>query len=611
MNMKNISFRRHKFFSQINRSSSNFYGSTTFRKFIKENPKNEMSKIDSPFSINYDLNHIHRRLLHSKIKANPKYNKLEIECYSFKKQKKDKKTKEFFLTTNKSNTILKSRNNIKMLKINELDENIDIIKSKNRKYDTIYPISSSSISRDKNIFTIKNSNRYLNDFIKERRLINKLRYIHKLKSEIKEKKENEISSGIKLIDIHQQSLLDTKDLLQKFEIQQNHYNRHLFNDLIMNKQILLKLKIKKSQLEGKILNLNRKIDDIKGKSYIAKEYKNFLLCVKYQVISIDKCKSESFDDDFEQNKNSKDESNIDSAKKKFTSKKSRVFAPLMRQNTLSSKINYPNRIKNKLNTLKDGKINKKLIKRASFQERKNSDAQIFESPFEFKYQMKSIENKLIHLIKKKNKIQEDIIQLKILKEKELHSYKKNVNLDSAIKLDEELLINYKENNHDLQKKLNSLLIKQKDNLSLYNLVYNKVKEILINIKSYSKELKNHSNIFDRVKSVLYKNKIKYKNYKSNVTFEGLIIFEQIISIFSNEIEIYCQNSEGLNIVKKIRLKIEKDKKLYARQSRDSLVKKLKLNLKIIEKMNKICFTSRKVPEKINFSKRANTEKKKK
>ena len=487
MNMKNISFRRHKFFSQINRSSSNFYGSTTFRKFIKENPKNEMSKIDSPFSINYDLNHIHRRLLHSKIKANPKYNKLEIECYSFKKQKKDKKTKEFFLTTNKSNTILKSRNNIKMLKINELDENIDIIKSKNRKYDTIYPISSSSISRDKNIFTIKNSN------------------IHKLKSEIKEKKENEISSGIKLIDIHQQSLLDTKDLLQKFEIQQNHYNRHLFNDLIMNKQILLKLKIKKSQLEGKILNLNRKIDDIKGKSYIAKEYKNFLLCVKYQVISIDKCKSESFDDDFEQNKNSKDESNIDSVKKKLTSKKSRVFAPLMRQNTLSSKINYPNRIKNKLNTLKDGKINKKLIKRASFQERKNSDAQIFESPFEFKYQMKSIENKLIHLIKKKNKIQEDIIQLKILKEKELHSYKKNVNLDSAIKMDEELLINYKENNHDLQKKLNSLLIKQKD------------------------------------------------------------------------------------------------KKLYARKSRDSLVKKLKLNLKIIEKMNKICFTSRKVPEKIENS----------
>ena len=114
-----------------------------------------------------------------------------------------------------------------------------------------------------------------------------------------------------------------------------------------------------------------------------------------------------------------------------------------------------------------------------------------------------------------------------------------------------------------------------------------------------------------MKSVLYKNKIKYKNYKSNVTFEGLIILEQIISALSNEIEIYIKNQDGLNIVKKLRLKIEKDKKFYARQNRDDLVNKYKLNLKIIEKMNKICFTSRKVPEKISFSKREHTEKKKK
>ena len=603
MNMKTTFYRRHKFFSQINKSSSNFYGSPTFRKFIRENTKIEKSKIDSPFSINYDLNHIHRRLLHSKIKTNPKYNQLEIECYSFKKPRKDIKSREFFLTTNKNKTVQKSRNNIKKFKINDLDENTEILKSKNRKYDTIYPLSSS-ISRDKNIFTLNNSNRYLNDFIRERRLINKLRYIHKIKYETKEKKENEISCGIKLMDIHQQSLLDTKELLHKFEIEQNHYNRHLFNDLMMNKQILLKLKIKKSQLEGKVLNLNRKIDDLKGKSYIAKEYKDFLFCVKNQVISIDKYKSETLDDEY-----SKDESNINSIKRKFISKKTRIYAPIMRKNTMNAKNITGNRKNNKLNTLKDRKINKKLIKRASFQEKQNSDTLIFESPYEFKYQMKYIENKLIQLIKKKNKIEGDVIQLKILKEKELHSCKKNANIDSAIKLYEELLNNYKENNNDLQSRLNSLLIKQKDNLSLNNLVYNKVKEILINIKSYSKELKSHFEIFDRVKSVLYKNKIKYKNYKNNVTFEGIIIFEQIISVLSNEIDIYSKNPDGLNIIKKLRLKIEKDKKFYARQSRDNIVNKFKLNLKIIEKMNKICFTSRKVPEKINFPKRENSEKK--
>ena len=603
MNMKTTFYRRHKFFSQINKSGSNFYGSPTFRKFIRENTKIEKSKIDSPFSINYDLNHIHRRLLHSKIKTNPKYNQLEIECYSFKKPRKDIKSREFFLTTNKNKTVQKSRNNIKKFKINDIDENTEILKSKNRKYDTIYPLSSS-ISRDKNIFALNNSNRYLNDFIRERRLINKLRYIHKIKYETKEKKENEISCGIKLLDIHQQSLLDTKELLHKFEIEQNHYNRHLFIDLMMNKQILLKLKIKKSQLEGKVLNLNRKIDDLKGKSYIAKEYKDFLFCVKNQVISIDKYKSETLDDEY-----SKDESNINSIKRKFIPKKTRIFAPIMRKNTMNAKNITGNRKNNKLNTLKDRKINKKLIKRASFQEKQNSDTLIFESPYEFKYQMKYIENKLIQLIKKKNKIEGDVIQLKILKEKELHSCKKNANIDSAIKLYEELLNNYKENNNDLQSRLNSLLIKQKDNLSLNNLVYNKVKEILINIKSYSKELKSHSEIFDRVKSVLYKNKIKYKNYKNNVTFEGIIIFEQIISVLSNEIDIYSKNPDGLNIIKKLRLKIEKDKKFYARQSRDNIVNKFKLNLKIIEKMNKICFTSRKVPEKINFSKRENSEKK--
>ena len=446
MNMKATFYRRHKFFSQINKSSSNFYGSPTFRKFIKENAKNELSKIDSPFSINYDLNNIHRRLLHTKIKNNPKLNQLEIECYSCKKPKKDKKIREFFLTTNKNKTVQKSRNNIKILKINDLDGNTETSRNKNIKSDIMYPLSSRSISRDNNIFSLNNSNRYLKEFIKERRLINKLKYIYKLKYESKEKKENEISCGIKLLDIHQQSLLETKDLLSKFEIERNHYNRHLFNELMMNKQILLKLKIKQNQLEGKVLNLNRKIDDLKGKSYIAKEYKDFLFCVKNQVISIDKYKSETLDADSEKNK--KDESDIDSIKKKFNLRKSKVFVPIMRKNTLNVKNAIPIRKSNKLKSLKERKVNKSLIKRGSFQERRNSDTQIFESPYEFKYQMKSIENRLIQLIKKKNKIHRDVIQLKIIKEKELHSCKKNLSIDSTIKMYEELLNNYKFINPD-------------------------------------------------------------------------------------------------------------------------------------------------------------------
>ena len=602
MDKNSLFYTRRKLFLQINKSSPEYYRSLTYRKFIHENAKIEIPKKNRFFTINQDIKqylfaNTHRILLHSKIKSNPKYNKIEIECYSCKKFKKYK-NKNLFLTTNPQKTNKKTRNKESNLKIFD-NKNYckTTINNKRRKNKTLYPVSSTKTDINKYYY---NTNKNIKDFINERRLINKLKYIYNLKSDLKEKRENEIECDSKLLDFGRICLLKSKKLLNQFETDRNHYNRHLFDELIMNKQILLKIKLKQSMIEGKVSNLTKKIDELKNKSNLLQEFKNFLLCVKNHASSFDKYLNKTIDVNSQRRRsinnitNKKMLDHNDLIKKNFMKKRHSVFMPILKKNTYNRKQKTENdkdkNIKKRI-TFDENRINGK------FDNNHNSDSEIFQSSYEFNSKMNKIEETLFTLIYSKNKISRDLIELKFKRNKELNSIKTKPNIEPKIKLYEELLNNYKDYNNDLNKKLNSL-IREKDNYSFNNLIYKKIKIILNTINSNHKEFQKFENIFNRLKKLLYKSRYKIKK---SFILEGIIIIENFINKLLSEINEHAKNYEEENIIEKLRYKIDKEKKFNTdKQYKEEMIRMIKLN-KILKRMNKVFFKSRKVPEKIDFT----------
>ncbi len=639
MDKNNMFYSRKKFFLHINKSSSDFYGTLTYRNFIRENLKNEPTKILSPFTINQEMNRdlidqTHRRILHSKIKSNPKYKKLEIECYSYKKDKEKNKLynsqkdnerekkkekereREIFLTNdnNLQKTLKKSRNKDNYLNIYNTYRltNYKIGKKKN-----MYPESSTKMYMNNYFF---DTNRNIKDFINQRRFAKKLKYINKLKMELKEKRENEIECDLNLLEYDRISLLKSQFLLEQFETDRNHYYRHLLNELMIHKQILLKLKLKKSILEGKVSNLKKKIDDLKNKSNLLKEYKHFLLCVKKHASSFDKYFYKTIDNNNEKkneanisNNNNKDKLILD--KKNLINKRTSNYMPILKQNTYTVKKKLVNN---------QGKNLRDIKKRVTYNEKQllgekfdnnsfnhqdiNSYSEIFESSYEFNSKMNKIEDTLFTLIYKNNQIRRELVELKFIKKKELNSIKTNKNMQTKIKLYEELLNNYKDYNNDLNKKLNSL-IKGKDNVCFINMIHKKTKLIINNINNSNnnnKEFKKYECIFEKIKQSLTINTFKLKK---PFIFEGIKLIEWLMTSLMIEIKECSKNYEQEQLIKNIRYIIEKEKKSsHDKHYKDEIERIIKMN-KMSKKMNKFLFISRKVPDKVDFSKIKKIDKK--
>ena len=620
MKSEPLTHKKHKLYMKLNKSNSDFCGLFDYKEIIKKKRNNEISKVNSFFTINNEhnkalLKNVHRLLLHSKIKSNPKYNNLEIESYTSKKEKQ-KYNKNIFLTINAEKNAKKSRNIVNFIKLAENRSNFNKTYYNKRNKNKLGIIIPSNYELNKYYI---DTDRNINEFINERRIINKLKYINKLKNELKDKRENEIEEELKLYDYNCNCLITSKYLLSKFEIDRNHYNRYLLNELIANKQILLKIKLKQNVIEGEVTYLKKKIDDLKGKKNVLKEYKNFLLRVKNHISSIDKYFNKTIQPKTNRQKLNKKLSvtiiQKKSSKKylenKYTIKKRySVFRPFFKKNTVS------------INKKIDNKIDRMLLKKATYDFRKEenkkhdispnhekakSESEIFESSIDFYNKMNKIENLLFNLIGKNNIISREIIEMKLKKKEELDSLKINSNINSKIKMYEELRNNYKDHNADLERKINLLII-EKDNNYFNNLIYTKIKQILVSINKNSKELSKYDNIFGALKKLLYRSKFKLKY---NFIIEGIIIIEKFLYRINNDINNYAKNSKEKNIVENLKQKIEKEKKYnIGRHTKDEMARNIKIN-KIIEKMNKLCITSRKVPEKMNFFKKPKPDRKRK
>ena len=320
--------------------------------------------------------------------------------------------------------VKKSRNIDNFFKINEIKDFTNKTNYKERKSRTINSISSKKFEMNKYYFDTK---RNIKEFVDERRIMNRLKYINKLKTDLKEKRENEKKGELKLYYINCISLIKSKNLLTQFETDRNYYNRHLLNDLMNNKQILLKILLKQNILEGEIINLKKKIDDLKGKTIALKGYKKFLLCIKNHTLSRYNYVNKSFKKrntlvmGQKNNDKNNDSNNLsrNSIKKAFS-----FHNPLLKKNSLI--------VKQK----NDNKKDKRFYKKVTFENYNNetikehfltkdkktkSESQIFESTKDFYNKMNRIEENLLTSIYKNNKIRRQITKMKIMKTEELNS----------------------------------------------------------------------------------------------------------------------------------------------------------------------------------------------
>jgi hypothetical protein len=253
---------------------------------------------------------------------------------------------------------------------------------------------------------------------------------------------------------------------------------------------------------------------------------------------------------------------------------------------------------------KEGIIREHFIKK----EKAKSEPNIFESANDFYSKMNRIEDTLLALIYKNNKITRQINQMKLIKIDELKSLRSDSNFIDKSKIYEELLNNYKDYNNDLNKKLNSLK-KEKDTNYFINVVHKKIKLIVNtfnNINNNNKDLKKYGYILDKIKELLTKNNFKIK---PAFIIEGIKIIEWIIISLMTEIKEHSKNYEEGNLIESLRYSIEKEKKnSHDNHQKDEIERVIKMN-KLSKKMNKIIFISRKVPDKVDFTKIKKMEKK--
>ena len=287
-----------------------------------------------------------------------------------------------------------------------------------------------------------------------------------------------------------------------------------------------------------------------------------------------------------------------------------IFTPLLKKNTFNDR-NKEYKKENlflKRTTYDENLINEftKKTKNNSTPKRVKSENEIVESPIEFNNKINKMEDNIFSLIYKNNKLSRDVTDIKIQQRNLSKELQFNSNSETKIQLYQELINHYKEHNYELKKKLNSLK-NDKGNKSFHNLVFIKIKEILITINNNFHKTKKYKNNFESLKNLLIRRKEKVKE---PFIFKGINIIEKFINAIKNDINIFAKNSLEENIVDKIRYKIERDKKFNnEKNQKDEIIKIQKLN-KIMEKMNKIYFISRKVQEKFNFNKnKKNTAKK--
>ena len=439
----------------------------------------------------------------------------------------------------------------------------------------------------------KNNIDSVSNFINKSRVIRKFKINKEIqKNKLLEFKENELLKNRKIENILYKQRL-AKNYLENYINTLHDYLLYLYTIINKEKEVISNLLIKKNELQLDIIQIFSKIEKKEKILEKNKQYKIFLLLVKFNVKDLTLISEEDLKKYGIQISN-KEKENI--TNKLLSPQKSRI----KNREKLTSK---------KLISLKN--LGKTRKKRSSVFETENlifeqeidpsSNPKIFQSVDEFFFRLQFLDNTLRDLIENFNYVKMEKEELNEEKNKVENILIDNKNSDiRIINSMKNQLTKLKEKNSFLQNK--KFFIKNNNNHIKYishNIIFSKLKNIIlkypINIEKDLNIINFYENINSKSKQILDKGKYYNKNIFC------LKILETLLLKYSSLIKIYSSNPKEYPLYENIVHELE-EKKKYEKNEKNKYkeIKRRELiSKKVIEKNKKIIITSRRKIDKFD------------
>ena len=622
-----------KFISYRNKYINNF--STECQKVSKT-----QIKFNSP-SKNFPS--FHKSLLHLKLSINPKFKNDEKICYTERSPEKKKEIEKFkniyeriFLTNIDEH---KKRNNHIITPLitdyqTKLEKNYN-----NDKYMSIPANTFLHFKKNKYLYFLPDViNEKISDFIDETKMLRNLKYINTLKKErqkrktallelIKDENDLEINSykkSINLINIYKRCFGD--------------YNKFLINEIKKEKKLLNDYNIFKNSLEDQVNILQKQFDDIINELEIVNNFKLIFTaiknktkiedCAKLSKIFIEELKKKLKNKTFIPTKIH----NLSYTKKKTTinkkklSRSRRLSIGSFKENKNPTNINENDKPVDKrkifrktLTIITVPKKTKKKIERLnSYQpsielRKKNFENNLNKDNLDYDVERneRAIINNILNFVDKYNGVNENIIHLKVMLEKEENLLQNMLN--NKLINNQSFELTYAKNYNKILKEKYKFLCYHNNDYSLHLAIYHKINRTISSVISF--KIKKFSHLIDKFKS-LYDKNILFYTYKTlsdkhesrkiyfekeiiNYIYNALTLIERLQFELINKKNEYLNNNYYQEQILEYENKMDMNKKIINNREKrmKELLRKKELFEKAIEKSNKTIFKPfRKVPK---------------
>ena len=595
----------------------------------------------------------HKSLLHLKLSINPKYKDNENICYTDRRSKNRKEIENFkntyekiFLTNTDDKNIKTSKfNNYKQLKL-ITDYKTKKSKEDNKKENYISIPSNTFVSfrKNKHIYFIPDIiNEKISDFIDDTKMIRNLRFINTIKVERKKRRNALLELRLEHIEILKDSLETSKKYINIYKKVFADYNKYLINEIKKEQKLLYDYNAYKKKLENEVNILQKKFDDIIKELEVVNNFKLIFTAIKNKTKIEDNNElSKKFIEDLLKKLHNEiliKRNNISySPKKKTTINKSNLRKSCPRRSSIGSLIGNEQIINTSENEkMKEQKrmvkrmmtiittrkrSRKKILRFNSYQPEleKNKKSERVLNKDNLDYDIDKNENivvnNILKLVQKNDKINSQIVDLKVISENE-ESLPQNVINNKLLNIENIDLLQAKNQNKILTAKYRILHYNNKD-YSLHLSIYRNINRIIGSIISF--KIKNFNDIIDKLRKLYDRNKLYYL-YKSKISenksknkyfekelinyiYNALTIIEQLQCELINKKNDYLNNTYYQEMILEYESKMDTAKKIINNREKRfrELLRKQQIYNKSIEKSNKIIFRSfRKVPKNYPFN----------
>ena len=387
-----------------------------------------------------------------------------------------------------------------------------------------------------------------------------------------------------------------KKYLEEYLYTMNNYNLYLYGIINKGREILSEILTYQNELQLNIIQIFSQINKKEKILDQCKQYKIFLLLVKFNVKDITLIPENDLKkygiEITKKNKNKKENENENENK-----------ILILKHNSKKIKKKFDNN-RFIMNNLKKPKHKRSSVFETDnliFEQEigKHSNPEIFESPEDFYYQFQYLDNYLRKLIEKLHDTKKEInelIEKKNETEKIIYDEEFNNPFINEYERDLKAL---KDKNDTLTKKKAYIKRTYQNNIKTIsqNLIFSHIKSILmkypINIETQMKMIGFYQNINTKLKEIL----IKGKNY--NKCLYGLKALEFIFLHFSNIIREYKSDPKRLILFKNIVYSLDQKKKLQKNEENKykEIKRRERIAQKVIEKSKKIIIVAKRKVDK--------------